>query len=93
MASDLIDRKALGIGRCKEDVFADRWYAIGWNNVIEIIEDAPAVDAVEVVRCKDCKHCFPARIPLCGAEGGLRPIPYNIETWYCPLGERKKDAD
>lgn len=48
MASDLIDRKALGIGRCKEDVFADRWYAIGWNNVIEIIEKAPAVDAIPI---------------------------------------------
>lgn len=67
-------------------------FAEGVDAALAVVDVSPTVDAVEVVRCKDCKHCFPVRIPLCGAEGGLRPIPYNIETWYCPLGERKEDG-
>ena len=32
---------------------------IYWGGVglLEAIDDAPTVDAEEVVRCKDCKHC------------------------------------
>ena len=30
--------------------------AISLDGVIKALEDAPTVDAVEVVRCKECKH-------------------------------------
>lgn len=26
-----------------------------WNEAVQIVEDAPAADVVEVVQCKDCK--------------------------------------
>lgn len=52
----LIDFDALGIGWCNPDVFDDKGYAEGWNRAIEILQNAPTVDAVPVVRCKDCKH-------------------------------------
>lgn len=29
---------------------------IGFNAIAKVIDDAPTVDAVEVVRCKDCKY-------------------------------------
>lgn len=47
---DLIDRQALGIGRCDPDAFPlqNRGYCAGWNGVIGLIEQAPTVDAVEV---------------------------------------------
>ena len=50
--ADLIDRAALGIGRKNPLVFDKVEYAHGWNCAVEIIQNATAVDAVEVVRCK-----------------------------------------
>lgn len=52
--SRYIDVDALGIGRANPDVFIREEYANGWNLAIEIIENAPTADVVEVVRCKDC---------------------------------------
>ena len=34
------------------DALEERWDGLGY-----ILEQTPAVDAVEVVRCKDCKWC------------------------------------
>lgn len=44
----LVDADALGIGRCKEGAFEIRWYALGWNSAIDIIENAPTVDAIPI---------------------------------------------
>ena len=46
---DLIDRGALGIGKANPLAFEKEEYAHGWNNAIEIIQNAPTVDAVPVV--------------------------------------------
>ena len=43
------------------------------------IKNAPTVDAVKVVRCKDCKY-FKTR--LCENED-------NYDDWFCADGERK----
>ena len=45
---DLIDRKELGIGYCNPLVFDKTEYAHGWNCAIEILMNAPTVDAVEL---------------------------------------------
>lgn len=29
-----------------------------WNTLKSVIENAPTIDAVEVVRCKDCKYRY-----------------------------------
>ena len=40
---------------------------------VQDIDETPTVDAVEVVRCKDCKHYHP-----------MKPYPsYNGHTNYC----------
>lgn len=46
--SRYIDVDALGIGRANPDVFIREEYARGWNLAIEIIENAPTADVVEV---------------------------------------------
>ena len=57
----LIDVDALGVGRCSRELLtAD--YCAGWNGLIGMIENAPTIDAVPVVRCKDCKHYKPQHI-------------------------------
>lgn len=52
---ELIDRAALGVGRCSKDVLPAA-YCAGWNGMLNIINDAPTIDAEPVTRCKDCAH-------------------------------------
>ena len=58
------------------------------NIYIHLIRDiAPSTDAVEVVRCKDCKHSK-------YAEPGMVYCPLAVggwveEDWFCKGGERK----
>lgn len=47
------------------------------------IEDAPTVDAVPVVRCRDCAHLYGS---LCVACGLLLRKPDE----FCSRGERKE---
>lgn len=85
MMADLIDRAALGIGKANPKVFENAEYAKGWNSAIEILQAAPTVDAVEVVRCKDCKYY--------GDEYfcPLRSLAdYTDTNDYCSMGERRE---
>lgn len=54
-----------------------------FNECILRVKGAPTVDAVPVVRCKDCKWC---NMGECEHKLGL--IWANDEN-YCSLGERK----
>ena len=53
------------------------------------IDDAPTVDAVEVVRCKDCIHYWKNNpsddVPVCLAS--------PKDDAYCSEGERREDAE
>lgn len=72
----LIDADALGIGKAKRDTFMIPEYADGWNSAIDIIDNAPTVDAVEVVRCKDCIYYHKEHV-LCndGTEKDYSEFP------------------
>ena len=48
------------------------------------IADAPTVDAVEVVRCKDCKHRY--------SDSWCEYVD-DDDNFYCARGERKGGAD
>ena len=52
--------------------------------VIDDVKDAPTVDAVEVVRCKDCVHYWKNE-----AETVCLASPRDDA--YCSEGERKED--
>lgn len=67
-----------------------------------VIDNAPTVDAVEVVRCRDCKHCrekdrseafvYCGDVVICTndevtADGWL-PV---FENYFCAYGERRTD--
>ena len=86
---DLIDRRALGIGRCNPDVFLaeNSGYCAGWNGVINIIEEAPTVDAVEVVRCRECAVPH-NKYTGCPKLNGLITPP----DFYCKHGERRTNG-
>ena len=60
------------------------------EEVQEVIDEAPTVDAVEVVRCKDCRYYVTNyAVPHCG-----RTLIGMKKSDYCNYGERKKiDVD
>lgn len=81
----LIDADALGIGKANPLVFDRPEYAHGWNCAVGIIQDAPTIDAVPVVRCKDCKEYYKGK---CDSVLGL-PNPYPES--FCSFGERRSE--
>ena len=83
----LIDANALGIGRAKREVFDKPAYADGWNSAIDVIENAPTVDAVEVVRCKDCIYYHKQLGYGFGQCSKYNIMPYPDD--FCSYGERK----
>lgn len=65
--------------------------AIGFVVDSEVIRRLPTVDAVEVVRCKDCKYFgTPHGIPVCGCFYGLG-LPDHSGDDFCSYGERKEN--
>lgn len=67
-------------------------YKVNWtdNKVLSWIDHASTIDAVPVVRCKDCKHCNPTDggSPLCTYH--RIACSYND---FCSYGERKDGAE
>lgn len=92
-------------GILKADENSDKALVLGSGKALEIayallkkkVEDAPTVDAVPVVRCKDCKHkgwvqepCHGKSVDYCKVwDCTLR----NLETTFCSYGERKDGGD
>ena len=63
--------------------------------VLEWIEQAPTVDAVEVVRCRECKHAWihPCGYVYCHRDGrNAYEMAFNLDS-FCSYGERKEGAD
>ena len=63
--------------------------------VLEWIEQAPTVDAVEVVRCQECKHAWihPCGYVYCHRDGrNAYEMAFNLDS-FCSYGERKEGAD
>jgi hypothetical protein len=58
----------------------------------EDIDNAPTVDAVPVVRCKDCKHSW-EDIGGLTCSHGVCVDCVVLGDFYCANGERKKGAD
>ena len=83
----LIDADALKT-LMDECIYSDRdRYSTGYAK--SFIDSAPTVDAVPVVRCKDCKHCFVdgdnVRFNVCE----LNHNRVQADDWFCADGERK----
>ena len=57
----------------------------GIRKALRCIEQSPTVDAVPVVRCRECKH-----LGFCGDATNLEVMGFY---GYCSRGERKEGAD
>lgn len=60
-----------------------------YNEVLQAVADAPTVDAVEVIRCRNCKH--QTAMWCWRAEEGMNPRRVGSND-FCSYGERK-DGD
>ena len=81
------------------DIMADKCDGIGesiWNQFRTTVEWTPTVDAVEVVRCRECKHAH-----MLTFENGIHCLSCNYQNahgmlvenhGFCYWGERREDG-
>ena len=77
----MIDADALKEG-LKEKMFGHPFERIFLSSVVD---SAHTIDAVPVVRCRECKH-----LGFCGDATNLEVMGFY---GYCSRGERKEGAD
>lgn len=61
------------------------------DDIFSTVKNAPAVDAVEVVRCKDCTFCKPSAAPGRFFCDWHRDYFETFPDDFCSHGERKAD--
>ena len=69
--------------------------AIALDGMIKALKEAPTVDAVEVVRCKDCKHRYNGKdcthpLFLSYSWGAIRKVK---DDDFCSYGERRTNGE
>lgn len=62
-----------------------------WNDAVSLVGSAPTVDAVEVVRCEDCKHRAGHMDGYTKCDRTERIRIWHPDDWYCAYGKRKKE--
>lgn len=93
MNNDLISRSGLldSFDVCKVTEYDESGCGVEYEAVsVKAIEAAPAVDAVEVVRCRDCEHRSPSpfghpHLRWCKILGDHCSLDF-----YCGFGKRKE---
>ena len=59
-------------------------YGMFTLGIQQAVDEQPTIDAVEVVRCRDCKHRF---------KDSWCEYADDDDNFYCARGERKEGAD
>ena len=68
-------------------------YVYDTNAVLDSIDSQPTVDAVEVVRCKDCIRRYDTdECPMCFLIKG-KYYEYTNLNDFCSFGERKEGIE
>ena len=63
-------------------------WSFAYDNVKDEINEQPTVDAVPVVRCKDCIHCEDGE---CRKHLGIYDVVSDMD--FCSRGERKDKTE
>lgn len=77
---------------CEESPDGDCDFGFSRENIRELLRDIPAVDAVHVVRCRECKHCDPENYHCDHHMGTAAPLRRKPDD-FCSYGERKEGAE
>ena len=63
------------------------------TTIMDIIEEQPTVEAVPVVRCKDCKYFCDGYPNVLNADGLCENTDCLVDLYcFCSYGERKDNA-
>lgn len=92
----LIDADALIEKMFKEaDAYTNDDVRKGYHNCECLVYDAPTVDAVEVVRCKDCTHYgfTDNRVPKEQVWWCYKWSNVMRENDFCSYGEKNNETD
>lgn len=70
----------------------DRAVCVTWHDAVILIKNAPTVDAVPVIRCKDCKHWDGYYCHHKGYGNGYANYspPIKSGEGFCDWAERKE---
>ena len=80
---------------CEESPDGHCDFGFSRENIRELLQDIPAIDAVPVVRCRECKHYDTADFDgniLCGCTLHSAMLDITPDS-FCYYGERKEGAD
>lgn len=88
----LIDADALWEAFCRSEAIEDAYGSGVLGIISDILDDASTVDAVPLVRCRDCTYYEPYK------DGGSGGSCSNTAFWmpvdgYCSDGELKEDEE
>lgn len=95
--ADLIDRDKLRLFPIRRDHYdkenGNEHFVFGIESVLEYVEQLPAVDAVPVVRCKDCVHYELGCCLKIYSDGNVNKDAWQKRTPndFCSYGERRND--
>ena len=64
-------------------------FRVYYGYATSFIDAAPTVDAVEVVRCRQCKHCDPENHHCDHHMGTVAPLRREPDD-FCSYGQRKE---
>ena len=82
---DLIDFIDMGhLRNPLESCFSER-------DVVDMLESRLTVDAVPVVRCRECNHCDPENYHCDHPMSTAAPLRRKPDD-FCSYGERKEDS-
>lgn len=93
----LIDAdRAIEVVRSQEIAHPNAYHLTNYATLI--LREAPTVDAVEIVRCRGCKHHYWEQEPCHGKSVHYCELPHMrgvevFKEFFCYYGERKVGAD
>lgn len=60
------------------------------DTILDLVDSVPTVDAVPVVRCRECKHSYESISGRFCARGPCVDC-FVPENFFCSYGEREED--
>ena len=85
----LIDANALI--SCMDECSKESRFRLYYGYAKSFIDDAPTIDAVPVVRCRECKYCDPENHHCDHYMGTASPLRRELDD-FCSYGERKDEV-
>ena len=67
-------------------------YGMFTLGIQQAVDEQPTVDAVPVIRCRECKHCDPENYHCDHPMSTSAPLSRKLDD-FCSYGERKEGDD